>query len=104
LLTASFRKIPPTEVSQPGALRVKHYSIRTETQNLQWSRRFILFHDKRHPRDMGAAEVEAFLTHLAVAGRPCRCVDDDDLYPRIEQGRTRGGVAARRRSTPLDAV
>ncbi|MHB8983630.1 integron integrase [Thiobacillus sp.] len=49
-------------------VRVKHYSIRTETQYVQWVRRFIVFHDKRHPRDMGAPEVEAFLTHLAVAG------------------------------------
>lgn len=49
-------------------IRVKHYSIRTETQYLQWIRRFILFHDKHHPRDMGAVEVEAFLTHLAVEG------------------------------------
>lgn len=48
-------------------IRVKHYSIRTETQYLQWIRRFILFHGKRHPRDMGAPEVEAFLTHLAVS-------------------------------------
>ncbi|MEJ2481481.1 MAG: integron integrase, partial [Acidihalobacter sp.] len=37
-----------------------------ETQYLQWIRRFILFHEKRHPREMGAPEVEAFLTHLAV--------------------------------------
>lgn len=49
-------------------LRVKHYSIRTETQYLQWIRRFILFHDKRHPKEMGATEIEAFLTHLAVEG------------------------------------
>lgn len=49
-------------------LRVKHYSIRTETQYVQWIRRFILFHGKRHPRDMGGPEVEAFLTHLAVEG------------------------------------
>jgi integron integrase len=49
-------------------IRVKHYSIRTETQYVQWVRRFILFHGKQHPRDMGAAEVEAFLTHLAVDG------------------------------------
>ena len=49
-------------------IRVKHYSIRTETQYLQWIRRFILFHGKRHPRDMGAAEVEAFLSHLATEG------------------------------------
>ncbi|HES76823.1 MAG TPA: integron integrase [bacterium] len=49
-------------------IRVKHYSIRTETSYVQWIKRFILFHNKQHPRDMGAAEVEAFLTHLAVAG------------------------------------
>ena len=61
---------PPKLLDQVrDRIRVKHYSIRTETQYLQWIRRFILFHDKRHPRDMGAAEVEAFLTHLAVEGR-----------------------------------
>jgi len=49
-------------------IRVKHYSIRTETQYLQWIRRFILFHGKRHPREMGGPEVEAFLSHLATAG------------------------------------
>ena len=49
-------------------LRLKHYSIRTEAQYVQWIRRYILFHGKRHPRDMGASEVEAFLTHLAVEG------------------------------------
>ncbi|MFT4242419.1 MAG: integron integrase [Acidovorax sp.] len=47
-------------------LRVRHYSIRTEEAYLDWARRFILFHGKRHPQDMGAAEVEAFLSHLAV--------------------------------------
>lgn len=49
-------------------IRVKHCSIRTETQYVQWVRRFILFHGKRHPRTMGAIEIEAFLTHLAVEG------------------------------------
>jgi integron integrase len=48
---------------------VKHYSIRTEDQYLHWIKRFILFHDKRHPRDMGAGEVEGFLTDLAVRGK-----------------------------------
>lgn len=47
-------------------LRTRHYSIRTEEAYIDWARRFILFHGKRHPRDMGAAEVEAFLSHLAV--------------------------------------
>jgi integron integrase len=49
-----------------AAIRVKHFSYRTEEAYLAWIRRFILFHDKRHPADMGAEEVRAFLTHLAV--------------------------------------
>ncbi|MEJ8850559.1 integron integrase [Variovorax rhizosphaerae] len=47
-------------------LRTRHYSIRTETAYVDWARRFILHHGKRHPRDMGAIEVGAFLSHLAV--------------------------------------
>lgn len=47
-------------------LRLRHYSIRTEEAYIQWIRRFILFHDKTHPREIGEAEVTAFLTHLAV--------------------------------------
>jgi integron integrase len=47
-------------------IRLKHYSIRTEQAYLDWIRRFIVFHGKRHPGELGAAEVEAFLTHLAV--------------------------------------
>ena len=48
------------------ALRARHYSIRTETSYMDWARRFILFHNKRHPETMGAPEINAFLTHLAV--------------------------------------
>ena len=51
-----------------GKIRLKHYSIRTEQAYTDWVRRFILHFGKRHPRDMGAAEVEQFLTHLAVNG------------------------------------
>jgi len=47
-------------------LRLKHMSIRTEEAYLSWTKRFILFHGKRHPQDMGAPEIRAFLTHLAV--------------------------------------
>jgi len=46
-------------------LRVKHYSLRTEQAYVGWIRRFILANGKRHPRDMGGGEVEAFLTALA---------------------------------------
>ncbi len=49
------------------AIRVRHYSIRTERSYVQWVKRFILFHDKRHPAEMGAVEISAYLTHLAVA-------------------------------------
>lgn len=50
-------------------IRFLHYSIRTEEAYIGWIRRFILFHGKRHPREMGAPEVEAFLSDLATQGR-----------------------------------
>ena len=48
------------------AIRLKHYSIRTEHSYVGWVKRFILYHSKQHPKDMGAREIEDFLTHLAV--------------------------------------
>ena len=50
-------------------IRRKHFSIRTEQSYVDWIRRFILFHNKRHPREMAEAEVTEFLTHLARDGR-----------------------------------
>lgn len=47
-------------------IQVKHYSIRTEEAYVGWIKRFIFFHNKRHPKDMGKIEMEQFLTHLAV--------------------------------------
>jgi integron integrase len=47
-------------------LRVKHYALRTEEVYVLWIKRYIFFHQKRHPREMGAAEVQAFLSDLAV--------------------------------------
>ncbi|WP_425411750.1 phage integrase N-terminal SAM-like domain-containing protein [Methylomicrobium lacus] len=61
------KNTPPKLLDQVrDKIRVKHYSIRTEKLYVQWIKRFILFHGKRHPLEMGAVEVEAFLTHLAV--------------------------------------
>ena len=58
---------PPKLLMQVrGKIRLKHYSIRTEQAYLDWIKRFILHFDKRHPNEMGAVEVEVFLTHLAV--------------------------------------
>jgi integron integrase len=48
------------------AVRVRHYSRRTEKAYVHWIKRYIFFHDKRHPAEMGAPEVTAFLTSLAV--------------------------------------
>jgi len=50
-------------------IRRLHYSIRTETAYLGWIKRYILFHGKRHPQEMGEREIEAFLNHLAVHGQ-----------------------------------
>lgn len=50
-----------------AAIRLRHYALRTEQAYVDWVRRYVLFHGKRHPREMGAAEVEAFLSHLASA-------------------------------------
>jgi integron integrase len=47
------------------ALRMSHYSYRTEQAYVDWVRRYILFHKKRHPQDLGAQEIRDFLTHLA---------------------------------------
>ena len=47
-------------------LRTKHYSIQTEKAYLLWIKRFILFNQKRHPKDMGEQEVSNYLTYLAV--------------------------------------
>jgi integron integrase len=59
----------PTLLDQVRAtIRVRHYSIRTETAYVDWIKRFILFHGKRHPREMGMSEVRAFLSYLAVTG------------------------------------
>ncbi|MBN1146538.1 MAG: integron integrase [Anaerolineales bacterium] len=58
---------PPKLLDQVRqAIRTKGYSIRTEQAYVNWVERFILFHQKRHPAQMGAVEIEAFLTHLAV--------------------------------------
>jgi hypothetical protein len=71
---------PPRLLDQMSqVLRVRHYSPRTATCYLHWARQFILLHAKRHPRDMGAAEVELFLTHLVVQGRLSASTQNQDL-------------------------
>ena len=87
------------------ACRVRHYSIRTEDAYADWIKRFILFHDKRHPQEMGAAEINRFLTHLAVVGNVAASTQNQAfsallfLYQKVlevDPGRIEGVIRARR--------
>ena len=57
----------------------KHYSIQTEETYPQWAKRFILFHNKRRPDEMGAPEIIAYLSHLAVAGHAAASIQNQVL-------------------------
>jgi len=61
-------------------LRLKNYSYATEKSYIGWIRRYILFHQKRHPAEMGKAEVEAFLTNLAVEGNVAPSTQNQALH------------------------
>jgi integron integrase len=72
----ALREVGPATAPKPrlldrvrATLRARHYSRRTEESYLAWIRRYIFFHNKRHPVEMGAPEVTAFLTSLAVQDR-----------------------------------
>jgi integron integrase len=84
---------------------VRHYSIRTEDAYADWVRRFVLFHGKRHPRALGAAAINAFLTQLAVEGNVAASTQKQAfsallfLYKcvlQVEPGRIEGVIRARR--------
>jgi Phage integrase, N-terminal SAM-like domain/Phage integrase family len=88
-----------------GAVRVRHYSFRTEECYAAWVRRFILFHNKRHPLEMGAAKINAFLTDLAVRGHVSASTQNQAfsailfLYQKVlevDPGRIAGVVRANR--------
>ncbi|MGD9787956.1 MAG: integron integrase [Sulfuricellaceae bacterium] len=60
-------------------LRFRHYSLRTEQAYVQWIKRYVLFHGKRHPAELGAKEVTAFLSHLAVEGNVASATQNQAL-------------------------
>jgi integron integrase len=87
------------------ALRARHYSPRTECTYCHWVRRFIYFHHVRHPAEMGEAEINAFLTHLAVAEKVSASTQNQALaallflYRHVlagEVGNLEGVIRARR--------
>ena len=63
-----------------NVLRLKHMSFRTEEAYVHWVKRFILFHDKCHPKDIGAPEIRAFLTHLAVHDKVAASTQNGALH------------------------
>jgi integron integrase len=85
-----FRKTAPREklIPNPKArlqeqvrevMRFHHYALRTEEAYWQWIKRFILFHQKRHPREMGTVEVSAFLSHLTTANDAAQATQQQAL-------------------------
>jgi integron integrase len=62
---AVFQQSPKLLDRMRAEIRLRHYSLRTEEAYVDWARRYILFHHKRHPQEMGAGEVAAFLSYLA---------------------------------------
>ena len=65
-------------------IRAKHYSRRTESAYVDWVRRYILFHRKRHPSEMGALEIAAFLTWLAIESRVSASTQNQALRARAK--------------------
>src|SRR5262249_34462207 len=102
---------PPRVLDQMRLLlRTRHYARNTEDCYVQWARRFILFHRVRHPRTMGASEVEQFLGHLATDGRVSASTQNQAfnallfLYRHvlaIDLGRLDAARAPRRKRLPV---
>jgi len=89
-----------------AAVRARHYSRRTEKAYVAWIRRYLLFHDKRHPADIGAPEVTRFLSSLAVDGNVAASTQNQALsallflygrsWKSISRGCTRSSVPSDR--------
>jgi hypothetical protein len=88
------------------AIRVRHYSIRTEEAYTGWIKRYILFHGKRHPAEMGQAEITAFLSSLAVERNVSASTQNqaEDIDFAANQIVVRDGKGAKDRMTMLPAV
>src|SRR3990170_916079 len=88
------------------AIRRKHYSIRTEEAYVNWIKRFILFHHKRHPSQIGVPEIEAFLTDLAVNKKVAASTQNQALsellflYKEVLNQELTGNIQAERAKSP----
>jgi hypothetical protein len=79
-------------------IRTRHYSLRTEETYVDWIKKFILFHHKRHPVDMGLREVETFLSHLASDRHVAASTQNQAIYTHVLN---RGGRGI---TSPLDQL
>jgi len=77
-------------------IRRKHYSLRTEATSIGWIKRYIFFHRKRHPKEMGAAEMEQFLNYLAVEKRVAASTQSAKVGVRKHKNNRARGVALMR--------
>ena len=87
------------------AIRTRHYSRRTEKTYVAWIRRYIFFHGKRHPADMGAAEIKQFLSSLAVQDNVAASTQNQALSALLFLYRqvARAGSPVARRRRPREA-
>lgn len=63
-----------------NVMRLRHYSYETEKIYIYWIRQYVYFHNIRHPKEMGAKEIEAFLTNLAVNGKVSASTQNQSLF------------------------
>jgi integrase len=83
------------------AIRIKHYAYRTEQTYVYWIRRYILFHNKQHPQEMGSAEIEVFLSYLAINERVSTSTQNQALSALLFLYRS---VLQQELEAPIDAV
>ena len=79
------RSSSPLLDSVREAVRIRHYSYRTEKTYVHWVKRFVLFHGKRHPQELCEGEVGAFLSHLAVERRVAAATQNQALNAHVQE-------------------
>jgi Phage integrase, N-terminal SAM-like domain len=75
-------------------IRCKHYSIRTESTYTEWIRRYILYHNKQHPKDLNEKHISMFLTHLAVNRKVTSSTQNQALCALVFCKRSQGTASA----------
>jgi len=72
---------PKLSDQMKNVMRIKHYSLKTEKSYVQWIQRYIYFHNKQHPGEMGTPDVQKFLSYLAVEQHVSASTQNQSIYP-----------------------